>query len=308
MKRLLFHRDFLGYTGGHGKVRDYFDHAAAHPAWSPRMYLTPRSVAQGNPWAALPATEARWDPARADALFLAGFDWQALPEQATTPPIINLVQHVRHGDRGHPLSRFLDRRAIRICVSQPVADAILATGRVRGPVHVIPAGLSLPSCRPHDVLRQRAVFIDAIKQPELGAAVADRLRRHGVEDIALSSTRMARDDYLAALENASVVVALPHATEGFYLPALEAMALGSAVVVPDCVGNRDYLEPDTNALVPALEPDALAGAALRVLNNPGTRAALVAEGLHTARRFTLQGERAAFHALLDRIDAMWVDA
>ena len=42
------------------------------------------------------------------------------------------------------------------------------------------------------------------------------------------------------MARARVTVLVPNPKEGFYLPALEAMALGTIVVCPDCVGNRSF--------------------------------------------------------------------
>ena len=47
-----------------------------------------------------------------------------------------------------------------------------------------------------------------------------------------------------------LVVLLPLAEEGFYLPALEAMAMGCVVICPDCVGNRAFCVDEVTALVP----------------------------------------------------------
>lgn len=306
MKRLLFHRDFRGYSGGHGKVWDYCVHAERHPGWAASTYLTPQSVAEDNPWLAAPSQlTPAWDPTAADALFLGGMDWQAYPADDARRPVINLVQHVRHADPAHPLHAFLSRRAIRICVSAPVAEAILATGRVNGPVHVIPAALRLPA-RPDQLAGihpRQGIFIGAVKQPELGRALADALRAEGRE-VTLCEGWLPRADYLAALGGSTVAVLLPHATEGFFLPGLEAMALGCASVVPDCIGNRAYLAPDRNALVPAMTLEALRAAVVR-LDDPALRERLVQGGLDTAARFDLQRERAAFHAILDDLDAQW---
>lgn len=302
-RRLLFHRDFRGYTGGHGKVWDYFGHAGAHPGWSAALYLTPDSVADGNPWLACPvAVERRWDPARADALFLGGLDWAAYPEDMPARPVINLVQHVRHADPALPLRAFLGRRAIRICVSAEVADAILATGEVNGPVRVIEAAVRLPPVQ-HPV-RRGGVFIGALKQPALGQALAIRLRARGMQ-VDIADTLLPRERYLARLAASSTAVLLPHATEGFYLPALEAMALGCAVIVPDCVGNRAYLRPGRNALAPPPQVDAL-DAAVASLEDPDVRRILAAAGRHTASRFSPDVERAAFHAILDDLDSLWL--
>lgn len=308
MRRMLFHRDYHGYTGGHGKVRDYLDHVQAHPDWCAAVYLSPSSDrAAGNPFLDAPGLTGPWLPQTADALLLGGMDWIALPEipASPTPPVVNLVQHVRHADPALPLRGFLSRRAVRVCVSTAVADAIAATGEVNGPVRVIPAavdGAMLAALGARTA--GRGVFIDAVKQPSLGRAVADELARSGVP-AHLHVDRLPRADYLAAMAAAAVVVALPDPLEGFYLPGLEALALGRALVQYDCVGSRDYLRDGDNALVPAREASAIAGAVSQLHADAALHARLCAAARATAARFDLAGERAAVHALLDELDDLW---
>ncbi|MDZ4348796.1 MAG: glycosyltransferase family 4 protein [Xanthomonadaceae bacterium] len=303
---MLFHRDFRGYTGGHGKVWDYFNHALA-AGWDARVFFSPQSLRDvSNPWLAVPeCIEADWQPERADVLFLAGLDWLALPSvrQCDDRPIINLVQHVRHADPGQPLRAFLSRRALRICVSAPVADAISGTGEVCGPVRVIEAALNLPD-RSGQLARRGGLVIDALKAPALGLALADALNQKGIA-ATLIAERVGRSDYLDRLASAEIAVLLPHPTEGFYLPALEAMALGCATVVPDCVGNRAYLQPGINALVPEPNPTALTDAVRRLIRDADLRARLVAAGRATAARFSLSEERRRFRDLLAGLSEIW---
>lgn len=298
---MLFHRDFRGYSGGHGKVWDYFNHALA-AGWDARVYFTPQSLHDAsNPWLAMPERVLdRYDPDAADALFIGGMDWLALRDDvaADGKPVFNLIQHVRHGDPQHPLYAFLPRPAQRICVSPQVAHAISVSGRVNGPITVIEAALNLP---PTAFAETRAsVFIDGIKQPALAGELASVLRAEG-RAVVLCDSPMARTQYLAAMAQARVAVTLPHPTEGFYLPGLEAMALGCAAVVPDCVGNRAYLAPGDNALAPPLQCAALADAVAQ-LDDPLLHAQLLRAGATTAARFTLARERAAFHDLLARME------
>ena len=56
---------------------------------------------------------------------------------------------------------------------------------------------------------------------------------------------------------ARVTVLVPNPKEGFYLPAVEAMAAGTLVVCPDCVGNRAFCLDEVNCLRPAREEDAI---------------------------------------------------
>ncbi|WP_133478191.1 glycosyltransferase [Cognatilysobacter segetis] len=303
MRDVWFHRRFHGYSGGHGKVFDYFGHVAAHPAFRPRLFLTPDSVDTDNPWrrAGVAAAED-WHPDAADVLFLGGMDWTAVPDDLPQRPVINLVQHVRHADPDGPLIGFLSRRAIRICVSQPVAAAIASTSRVNGPVLAIEAGLALPDVERGSVAPGR-VFIAAAKQPEIGTALAAALVAQG-RDVDLCIEWTSRAEFLRRLAAAERAVMLPFATEGFFLPGLEAMSLGIACVVPDCVGNRDYLEPGVNALSPDMRVEALLDAVVR-LDAASVRGRLAAAGTATAERFSLTRERAAFHAVLDRLDSLW---
>lgn len=293
---MLFHRDFRGYSGGHGKVWDYFNHALAI-GWDARVYFTPQSLHDAsNPWLAVPERVVdRYAPEVADALFIGGMDWLALSDDVALSgkPVFNLIQHVRHGDPQHPLYAFLTRPAQRICVSAQVASAIRASGRVNGQVTVIEAALNLSQTAFAGA--RESVFIDGIKQSELARELAAVLRAEG-RKVVLCDHPMPRTQYLAAMAQARVAVTLPHPTEGFYLPGLEAMALGCASVVPDCVGNRAYLEPGNNALAPALQCTALADA-VRQLDDPLLHAQLLRAGAATAARFTLARERAAFQRL-----------
>ena len=301
MRRLLMRRQFLGPTGGHQKMFDYYGHVAAHADWTPVVHFTRDSVSALNPWrdAGVPGLP-HWDPTDADALLLGGMDWEAMPDVDGVVPVINLVQHVRHADPALPLRAFLRRRAVRICVSDAVADAILDTGEVNGPVRVIDAAIADVA---HGNDPRTGVFIDAIKQPAVGRALAESLVAHGMP-VDLSLDRLARVDYLARLGRCEIAVLLPHATEGFYLPGVEAMAAGAACVVPDCVGNRGYLEPGRNALVPTLELDSLISAALS-LQDPVLRDILRDGGAATAARHGLSRERRAFHDVLDQLDGLW---
>ena len=302
-RRLLFHRDFREYTGGHGKVWDYFRHAAEHPAWQASIFLTAASVQQHNPWRAESIqAQPSWAPERASALFLGGLDWSAYQHDDPAKPVINLVQHVRHADPGSPLRQHLSRRAIRICVSQAVAEAIAGTGLVNGPVRVIPAALDLAAL-PQPAKVRSGIFVGATKQPALGRSLCEQLRALGCE-VTLVDRWLPRARYLELLARCRVAVLLPTATEGFFLPGLEAMALGCATVVPDCIGNREYLQPGINALSPVAELDALVAAVIS-LDAPDRAAGLAAAGTATAAGFTLERERLAFHAILDELEHLW---
>ena len=304
---LLMRRDYRGYTGGHGKFRDYAAHVDAHPGWVAQLYLTPDSLRDAsNPFLDVPGLTGHWLPEHADALLLGGMDWVALPAGIETRlPVINLVQGVRHAEAGSPLRAFLRRRALRVCVSTAAAEAILATGEVNGTVRVIPAAVDTGMLAALGRLTPTTdVFIDAVKQPQLGASVTALLRAAALQPC-LHTRRSLREDYLAAMAAAAVVITLPDPAEGFYLPGLEALAMGRALVQYDCGGSRDYLHDGTNALVPQPQPLAIARAALQLHADAALRARLQGAARATALRFDLAVERASVHALLDELDELW---
>lgn len=307
MRRLLFSRHFVNYTGGHGKVLDYIGHADAHPGWSAHVGVHPGSVREGNPFLDHPRSQIGRVAAQADdALLLAGADWEWAPPESDQRVVFNLVQGIRHADPAGALHAHLSRKAIRICVSHAVAEAIRATGVVRGPVHVIPPGLALPATIALAGTERRGVFIHGHKQPELGRALADALRRDGWH-VDLEQGLVDRPGFLARMAQAEIAIPLPLAEEGFFLPGLEAMAMGTLLVGVDAGGNRDYLRDGENAIVASLEVDAI----VRAMNElPGVeqRQAMVRAGLETAARFTLERERRAFHGLLDDGESQWASA
>jgi glycosyltransferase involved in cell wall biosynthesis len=299
---LLFRRDFRGLTGGHLKVRNYFAHAEHSSRFRPKVFFTPESTGgPDNPWHGIelpPLTT--WQPALADVLFLAGMDWESVPDPFPVP-VINLVQGVRHADPGDPRRAFLSRPAIRICVSDEVAEAILATGLVRGPVHVIPNGIDcndLPKPRSE---REIPVLVAGAKNPSFAHAVAERLASAGVEVRCLLEP-LPRPMFLEQLAWARVAVTLPLDREGFFLPALEAMAVGAVVVCPDCVGNRGFCRDGETAFRPAYNLNDVVDATLRAVAMGDSAAAVIRAGAAAeVLKHGLEAERLAFLRILDSV-------
>jgi glycosyltransferase involved in cell wall biosynthesis len=148
MGRVLFYRNFHGFTGGHLKVWNYFNHTLASENYRPYISFTPNSVwDHTNPWQLFPQHVVEdVDNFSKDILFLAGLDWFRVPEaeRGNSPvPIVNLIQGFRHADPHHPCYGFLKYPAIRICVSQEIKAAIEATGQPQGEIFVIPNGIDL---------------------------------------------------------------------------------------------------------------------------------------------------------------------
>jgi glycosyltransferase involved in cell wall biosynthesis len=307
---VLFHRKFRRFTGGHLKVWHYFNHVLTAPGFDARVHFDVNSSwDRSNPWLQSPDRVVKsLDGLNPDALFVAGRDWQRLNQLGILErgiPILNLIQHVRHGADWSIQSDFLARKAIRLCVSQEVADAVQEAGS-HGPIVVIPNGIDVPivsaddsSARPVDLL------IAGLKQPAMATRAATQLARTG-RSIEVLTDPLLRDDFLDAMRRARVTLFLPNETEGFYLPALEGMALGTIVVCPDCVGNRSFCIPAVSAFRPAFRFDDLVQDTETALTMGDSAAEALRRGaVATVRNYSLDTERRRFHQVLADLDALW---
>ncbi len=309
-RRILFYRDLRNFSGGHLKVYHYFQHLLQSERYTPRIAFGPDTVwDEFNPWSGQREQVVDWDPERTDLVFLAGKDWEyALAHglEASGRPVVNLVQHLRHADPEQPLRRYLGRRALRICVSAEVAEAIGGTGEVNGPVITIPNGIEvapLPddfaSATPPGSAGREPVLILATKQTDFARAVDDGLRREGVTT-RLHDRFIPRKEFLARLGRHALVVCIPDPEEGFYLPALEAMERGAFVVCPDCIGNRSFCLDGVTGYRPAHDVAAIVAATLRARELPDTAfAAMRLRGRERAEDHSLAGEAERFLAALD---------
>ena len=233
-RQVWFHRTFMGLSGGHLKHSHYFDHVLRMPGFTPRISFSGdtwnESVARGRQrlWpAGVGVIAEQWEPGSRDVLFLAGVDWRYLFESGLedlTNPRLNLIQGVRHAHRDTELYRYLGERAIRICVSEEVADAISATGRTNGSVLTIPNGIDVAPfesvgdgspARFED--RRCPIVIIGYKSPELAQGLSERLDAQRIEH-RLVSEFLARNAFLTLLGESRIAVCLPHSEEGF-LPA-----------------------------------------------------------------------------------------
>jgi glycosyltransferase involved in cell wall biosynthesis len=311
VRTVLFHRKYRRFHGGHLKVWHYFNHVLATPGFDARvLFDLDSSWDSSNPWRdardRVVESIAEVDPA---ALFVAGRDWQRLERLGLLDrdlPVLNLIQHVRHADDWSIQSRYLGHKAIRLCVSQEVAAAVTAAGS-RGPTVVIPNGVDVPLLEESGDGRPLDLLIAGLKQPALATRAADQLAAPG-RSIEVLADHVPRDAFLDALRRARVTLFLPNEEEGFYLPALEGMALGTLVVCPDCVGNRSFCLPGVNALRPAYQFEELVDATAAALTlSEDEAAALKRNARETARQHSLDAERQAFGRVLSGLDTLWAE-
>jgi glycosyltransferase involved in cell wall biosynthesis len=310
---VAFHRHFTGFTGGHLKVFDYFNHVCSSPGYHPAIYFTPGSnLGVDNPWSTLPVYhQMTWEPEKTDMLFLAGNDWESLSpafRQKGTVPVINLIQGFRHAHPEHQLYAFLNHPAIRIFVGQEIADAVRNTGRINGPSFVIPNGIDHDQLRRYHkkrLDREIDLLIVGLKNPKTARLVASSCERHNIRSICLDRP-VSRTELLRLMGNSLTMVCLPFEKEGFYLPGLEGMALETLVICPQFEGNKVLYQGGTNCLAPEYNPESIIEAINTSRNMPVFELnTILAEAAQSALKHELSRERTAFLEILNNVRQLW---
>jgi glycosyltransferase involved in cell wall biosynthesis len=131
---------------------------------------------------------------------------------------------------------------------------------------------------------------------ELRDELAARSRALGLEgSVHFTGARENVADYLAAMD----VFVLSSVTEGLAMTLLEAMAAARPVVATAVGGNPEAVEDGrTGTVVPAKDPEALAGAVRSFLADPEAAATVGAAGRQRAReRFSLEAMARRYAAI-----------
>ena len=315
-RAVWFYRDYRGFSGGHLVHAWYHRFTVEASGFVPILCFSAQSLpGADNPWAIDPQhSRHRWLPSSGDICFVAGLDWQHVAPSGRLDahnPVINLIQGFGHAEADDLRWRFLDRRAIRLCVSAGVADAIRATGRAEGPVLVIENGTDV-ECLPDPLLDGKvdrdiadSILIVGYKNAALAVAVAEQIARHGMPCHVVGE-QMPRQAFLDRLRRATMVVCCPLPDEGFYLPALEAMALGCAVVVPFARGNAAYCRDGVNCVICDYDTSSIVAGVLRLRSlPPDRRRQLLCSARETASSRQPDRMREKYFDILQDIDQIW---
>jgi glycosyltransferase involved in cell wall biosynthesis len=286
---------------------------------------------EDNPWLNEQENIVKeWSPEKSDILFLDGLDWLVLnEEQRRFPnrPILNLIQHVRHADPQNERFQFLTYKAVRICVSNEVADALKKTERINGPLFTIPNGLDDNIYKlKKDLRRDIDILIVGNKQPTMARELRGRLcfgrffrqrlvllysllfylRRHLNKRIKLLYNLLPRQEFLNILGRSKITVFIPNPTEGFFLPALEGMAMETLVICPDCVGNRSFCLDNVNCFRPKYDVLEISKSIHTALNlTDEQKKQMITQGAKTAGKHNLSKERESFLHILNNLPKIW---
>lgn len=325
-RRVLFHRTWTKYNGGTSggqlKVRDAFEHIRHSDRFEPHIYFGKDTVWHDNPgnyW--LPYRDqalTTWEIRPDDVLFFSGLDWEILPPpQREHPPVpvINIAQprQTNPADKRHA---YLHYPAIRIAKSS-IGKKILEDFGVNGPVFLIPDAIDLEALPPVNPQPDIDVLVVGLKNPVLARRIQRRLRWYSwlkgdrcKVEIQVPPKLPTRMDFLNLVNRARIVAYLPlpeeEGAEGFYLPALEGMALQKLVICPYAVGNIDFCLPEKTCLQPEYSVASITQHILRALTmDEHERNHLITNATAITRQHSLPAERASLLDLLHQVDYLW---
>lgn len=327
-RRVIFHRSFNihngGNSGGQIKVRDTFEHFRHSDIFEPKVYFGPYTVwyeGNGNVWLPYLNSEdeiKEWTYQEGDVMLFAGVDWRVLSEaeRANPPrPILNIA-HPRHCMPTDKRNGFLQHRAIRITKSS-ISKKILDDYGVNGPVYLIPDAIDLSDLPEPNRKPDIDVLIIGLKNPGLAVRLKERMDarnkwkfRKVRTEIQIPPKLPTRQHFLELLNRCRIACFLPltedRGSEGFYLPALEGMALEKTVVCPYAVGNVDFCLDGETCIMPEFNEDALFEGIVKALKMPRRkRAAMIEAGLRMTENHKIENERKQFLDLLHQTDAIW---
>lgn len=151
--------------------------------------------------------------------------------------------------------------------------------------------------------RGRTISLVLTGSPESGqAAVAEAARALGVHE-QVHFLGLRRRVEVAALYRGAKALVFPSLFEGFGLPLLEAMSLGTPVIA-STAGSVPEVAGDAALSADPLDPEALAAAIERILDDSPLRRELIERGLQRAAAFRWSASLPGFRqALLDAVRA-----
>lgn len=312
-RKVYYYRNYHGFTGGHLKVCHYFQHIEAANGYNPHIFFTEESIMnEENPWYPFQRNLLKeWHPLSADLLFLGGMDWLGIPEKyrpLCPVPVINLIQCRKHSNPGTLLHSFLSHRAVRICVSKEVQEAIESTSKVNGPVFTIENGLDIDIIEKMSVPtenRKYEICIAGAKNPTIALALHNYLMEKGYPCICLTHF-VPRHEFLEILGQSRVAVVLPKEQEGYFLPFWEAAIAGCIPICPMHFGAISTFQHGVNGFFPNYAVEDIFQSIHQCLRlDETTRLQISNEAKAIARRRSLESERKQFYAILADINSLY---
>lgn len=317
-----FHRSITAacVAGVDGPRRLPLGHRALVAAWERGLPPVPRGVDVIHaptllvPWAArVPKVVTIHDAVpwtHPQTLTPRGVQWhRAQAERAAREAAAIVVPSRAVRDE---LSEVLDIRCPVEVIGSAVAPALTALAVAREPETSLPDRyiVAVATVEPRKGLD---VLIKALAAPECGdislVVVGQTgwggvdldaiVRRESINPARVVATGRVGDDRLSSILAGAEMLVMPSRSEGFGIPVIEAMALGTAVVHSDAPALVEIAD-DAGVSVPRDDVQALASAIARLWGNPREVDELVRRGRAVAARHTWSAVADAHWSVYER--------
>lgn len=249
-KKILFYQHFgkKGVVrGAHHKTFDFFHHIKSFVDFEPYIFFDEDSIWDADiPWFHLYKTmptlkDLNFEP---DILFLnSGKDWIRYSQNRKIEPqtpIVSPVNNFRATKPGHPSFNFLGRKAIRLCPSPELYEAVKNHPNTVGETVYMPNGVGISdkalTFKNHKTID---VLIVGNKNPSLANQLVNEIKDQNLK-VEVIDGWISKKDFQIKLAQSKISIHLPKQVEEHYIPGIEAMMLNSLVIIPDCIGNRSY--------------------------------------------------------------------
>ena len=210
-------------------------------------------------------------------------------------PFVVTVHDLIHLHHRNPLARAYARsmigRAVRrsaavITVSEAARNDIAAAFGHRDKISVTPNGVD-PAFTPDGPKTEGRyfLFVGNEKPHKNVARLIAAANSIDAPLVRVGSSRFVSSEELASLYRGAIALVMPSLEEGFGLPALEAMACGTAVITSNAPALVE-LTHDAAIHVDANSVAAISDAMTRVMRDENARAAMIERGLARSREFS----------------------
>lgn len=314
---------FWGMSGGVIKILDYANHALAVGVPRVRLWAPPPPTADA-PLNSVPVVSSLVESDRVTVELLPGLDldvadpWvlftepahheliEARASQPLLHRLIHLVQGTRHANpewNNGLHYRLLHRPMSRVTVSEQVTAAVRPHVNDRFPLKTIVEGHDLAYFADGAPERSGARSVLRVLYTTWKSDLGDRVAAIHRNNPGLTFDVIRREcgwpELRRRYHDADIFLCTPGPEEGFYLPGLEAMAAGCAVVGAVVGGNAAYMRDGENVVEVEYDSAAEHAAAVAALADDGERRRrLVLGGRATSEQHQLHRERSAFGELV----------
>ncbi|MEZ5471428.1 MAG: hypothetical protein R3E90_06585 [Marinicella sp.] len=294
-----------GFRGAQLKTWDYFNFINSHPKFEAKIKFH-----QSSEW----SDDVTWEKKqvlrggelfeRPDLLVLkGGQDWLLFKKQFNYSdiPIISPIVNYRVLNEDHPSNQLLELAAVRVCPNSDLKNKLIHYPKTKGQVVCIPHGVNLPSKLIPINHKNIDLLIIALKNKKLGRQVFDYYKTFG-KNVVFIDNYISHQEFMHKISVSKVSLHLPQPAETFYIPGLESLSMGVITIMPDCLGNIDYVKKIEGGFLCGYNFDEIINKTNWILNLPLDQLDVFSQqAFLQSKAFSIEKERLQWHELLEQV-------